>query len=89
MVNKPLFKRETIQFSPTPRYDGANTIFGPVAYSEEFAGRKGVIRIFARDESHEPGLLFQGQGGETPFHRYLTCGINGGNSEVCSLDKSI
>ena len=56
-----------------------------MAYSEEFAGRKGVVRIVARDESHEPGLHLQGQGGETPFHRYLTCGTNGGNSEVCSL----
>ena len=35
-----------------------------MAYSDEFAGRKGVIRIFARDESQEPGLLLQGQGGD-------------------------
>ena len=41
-VLKPIFKCETIQFLPTPRHVGANTRFGLMAYSEEFAGQKWV-----------------------------------------------
>ena len=64
-----------------------------MAYSERvnLLVEKGLLESLPemRARSQEPGILLQGQGGETPLHRYLTCGLNGGNSKVCSLEKSM